>query len=194
MPVASGNPARRMAILRVQAGIMFLVKSELAFARFGIQGPPMNFRRKFTIALVVIAVAILGAGWMTLSRHIDMVFREDGIPLSGCRLELISGGRSEPQVFSLGTMGEVRLPSSLVGRKCIYGIFRDKELLHSVFGESVDRGVTTVDFKPSGIESIHEERFLFLRQTTRTESINPVTCQREQTGAGQADACPVPEK
>lgn len=101
-----------------------------------------------------------------------MVFLEDGSPLAGCRLELISGSQSSPQTFSLGSNGEIRFPSSLVGSKGIYAIFRDQEQLHTIYEESFDRGLTTVDFQPDGLKSTRDYRFLFYHATTRTQSIN----------------------
>ena len=150
----------------------------------------MKTRRKLIIGIAASVGAILVGGWLTSTRHIDMVFLEDGVPLAGCRIELIAGTQSSPQTHSLGSNGEVRFPSSLVGSKGIYAIFRDQEQLHSIYEESFDRGLTTVDFQPDGLKSTRDYRFLFYHRTTRTQSINLAKIQSEQGVSGQPATTP----
>lgn len=133
----------------------------------------MKFRRKFCIAILSVLVLLLLYGWTTSTRHIDMKFLEEGVPLSECELHIISNSKGGlPETLHLGRNGGVRIPETYVGQKAIYAIKRGDDIIHSVYESAFERGHTSVDFRLGGIESTHRYRFLFYDSTTVSKSTN----------------------
>ncbi len=110
-----------------------------------------------------------------------MKFLKDGIPLSDCQLYvLFSGNNGNPEVFQLGNAGEVRIPGSYAGHKSLYALKRGDEVLYTVYEPKFERGLTSVNFRLSGIESTYKYRFLFYDATKTSKSINLAKEESEQ--------------
>jgi hypothetical protein len=146
----------------------------------------MKFRHKLYISSLLTIVVLFSYGWATSTRHIDMKFMEDGVPLSGCELHMVLGSDDgHPEIFHLKSNGGVRIPVSHVGKKAIYAIKRGEEIIHSVYEPKFERGETTVDFRLGGIESTHRYRFLVYDSTTVAKSSKLRKENSEQAGTGQ---------
>ena len=133
----------------------------------------MKKRRNIALgALLVIAIVLL-TGWLTSTRHVDMRFLKDGVPLSGRSFEVIGVKEGlEPEVFQIAQDGWLRLPSSYVGKNGACRI-KDGDTTHEFMELGFSRGKTTVNFTSSGIRSEHSYRFLFYEDRTATKPLAP---------------------
>lgn len=123
-------------------------------------------------ALLTIAIILL-AGWTTSTRHVDMQFLKDGVPLAGRSIEVLGAKEGlEAEAFRITPDGWVRLPSSYVGKNGACRI-KDGDLSHEFIELGFNRGKTTVNFTHSGIESEHTYSFLFYEGRTVTKPMLP---------------------
>jgi hypothetical protein len=122
------------------------------------------------VSLLTVAIVLL-TGWATSTRHLDMRFLKDGIPLSGGSIEIIGVKQGwEKEVFQISQDGWVRLPSSYAGKNGACRIKAgDHDYDFSKLGFS--RGRETVDFTSSGFESEHTYRFLFYESCIRSKQL-----------------------
>ncbi len=128
----------------------------------------MNFRKKVISWILVFVVMLIFIGWFTSTRHIDIQFLEEDTPLSGCELFVTFSTRSNtPESFLLDQDGKIRIPDTYAGHRAAYALIRDGEVIHEVYERQFRRGITTVNFRASGLESTRRYRFLLY------ESSNP---------------------
>lgn len=134
--------------------------------------------------LLAIAIVLL-AGWTTSTRHVDMRFLKDGVPLSGRSIEVLGAKEGlETEVFRITPDGWVRLPSSYVGKNGACRI-KDGDLSHEFMELGFRRGRTTVNFIHSGIESEHTYGFLFYEGRTVTKPMpSNITSEQVAPPAG----------
>jgi hypothetical protein len=134
----------------------------------------MKSKRKKAISVFAAIIVLLAFGWVTSTRHVEMKFLEDGVPIANCELHFMiigSDGR-ENKPLKIDRNGDVRMPNAFAGKRAIYAIKRGDELLQSIYEPEFERGFTVVNFVGSGIESTHRYRFLFYDSTTTSRSMN----------------------
>ena len=121
-------------------------------------------------ALLTIAIVLL-AGWATSTRHVDMQFLKDRIPLSGRSIEVLGAKEGlETEIFKIPQDGWVRLPASYVGKNGACRI-KDGDFSHEFMEFGFSRGETTVNFTALGIESEHSYRFLFFESRKQSKPL-----------------------
>jgi len=135
----------------------------------------MKKSRKVALGILMVLGAVLIIGWSFSTRYVEMQFLEGGVPLSGYTLEVIGGNEEvEAESFEISPDGWVKLPSAYAGKKAVCGIRSGEDLVHEFFENGFDRGQTSVNFKPSGVESIHSYRFLFFESQAVTKSVSVI--------------------
>jgi hypothetical protein len=146
----------------------------------------MKKSQKIALGVLMGLVAVLIIGWNSSTRYVEMQFLEDGVPLSGHTLEVIGGKEGMAmESFEIASDGWVKLPSAYVGKKAVCGIRSGEDLVHEFLENGFDRGETTVNFKPRGVESIHSYRFLFFESQAATTSVS-------ETESSEQDIVPNP--
>ena len=132
--------------------------------------------RIITLVGLTTTIVALIYGWATSTRHIEMRFLKNGVPLSGLSFHVIGPSESSrTETFTIGKDGWVKLPSSYLRQSGICGIEREKKWVYEFVENGFDRGLTTVNFTHSGIASENVYRFLFYEKTSSATSINKIT-------------------